>query len=190
MAIANGIDNTKIIIPVGGAVGSADLATIVEYGPDGNIPGVVSHGRIAQDGVSITPSTSTQTVYGWPYPDQVASFITDSTLTFSFQILQTQEDKNLEIYFGVTKNATTGGYHFNPGVETQKRQWFIDTIDKTNNNKTRWYFPAANVTERGEITVNGQGLLQLTVTFTAYNVNVEGEDCSAIFWSGPLEAGS
>lgn len=182
----SGNDNSKAVIPVGGAIASF-LTGELEYGVNGALPeSAVVHGRVSQDGVSISPSATTTTIYGWPYADAVATLITDSTTTFSFTFLQVQEDKNLEVWFGSEKNAETGGYHLNPAVQTLKRSWVIDAYDKTNNVATRWYFPSANVTERGESVINGQGLLQFSLTFTAYATEVEGVSTVGVFWTGPL----
>lgn len=185
MSLPTGNDNSKINIPVSGSVATVPLGTTIAYGADAAIPTAIVHGRVNADGVTINSSSTTTKINGWPESDMVANIVSEGEVTVQFSLLQIQEDANLEFYFNTSVNAETGGYHFNPGEAGEKRQVVIDTIDKVNKVITRYYFPEASVTERGEIKIAGDGLVEFSVTLTAFAKTIEGQTTSMIYWTAP-----
>lgn len=173
------------VVAVTGNLRSFALDTTIVYGANAAVPtGSVDHGFTNEDGVAEGGDRSNTNILTWQNSQVFRTLTTESSKTFQFTLLQTNDD-NLELAFGRGRNATTGGFHVDAGIAYPHKSWFIDAIDTAANKKIRLYLPDAQVTSVGERTINAQGVYSYDITLTAYATEVEGELCNYILWDGP-----
>lgn len=181
---------TEGLVPVTGNLLSFARGTTIAYGANGAVPTEAKdHGFTNEDGVTEAGDRSNSNILTWQNSQIFATVTTESSKTFQFTLLQTNDD-NLELAFGRARNETTGGFHVDAGITYPHRSWFIDAIDPGANKKVRYYLPDAQVTSVGERTINAQGVYQHDITLTAYAVEVEGELCNYVVWDGPATVAS
>lgn len=174
----------EAVFGVTGAIYSFPTDGVIEYGVDGDLPvGAVEHGYANEDGITVTGSRSTTNVFAWQNATLVRTLVTEASVTYVFTLMQTNDD-NEELFYGVSKNSTTGAYHWDPSKTGGKKSFVIDVIDEGADKKIRYYIPSGEVTEVGEISITNSTNIGYNVTITAYKTEVEGEAANTLVWSG------
>jgi len=168
-----------------GSIKSAPFGAAFLYGYNTAKPtGTVDHGLANSDGVSITKSNNTTVIMAWQDDEEVRETSTEAYIDYTFGLLQFVNDDNMELAFGVTKNATTGGWHWDASKRGDWKQFFIEAIDKENNFQILYWLPKGRVQEIADITVNSQGIMTLTLTIRARKIEVEGQDANTVIFKG------
>lgn len=134
------------------------------------LTGFTELGYLGDGGVRETSDRSTTDIRAWQNGDVVRTVVTESSVTFSFEMVETTQ-ATLEAYYGVTATtgAGEGSIAIRPAETGGRFSWVFDLIDGAN--ATRIYVPQGEVTERGEITYENGGAVRYPVTIKAYPVN-------------------
>lgn len=128
-------------------------------------------GMITDNGLTIKVNTASKDVKAYGSLQIQRKIITDSSLTFSIEMLETNA-RTTELYWGLALNSIspgvgTGAFSYTFGTYT--RQLFaavFDVIDGTN--RLRYYSPSVEVSDRGDIKVGNATEIFYPITLTAY----------------------
>lgn len=175
---------------VEGGLFSCPLDATVEYGANAALPTTaVFHGIVSADGAVVSESLSTTDHRGWQGSRVYRKSVDSADVTIALSLIQ-YNDANSELYFGKAKNATTGGYHYDAATLGQERQFFIIAIDTKTNEVIKQYVPQGQVTVRGDRSMVATAAVQLSITLTAYTVEIAGEAAQIVEWKETLNAAS
>lgn len=127
-------------------------------------------GYISSDGVTISADESSNEIMAFGSGTPVRIVNTKSAETFSVTFLETNLAV-LDVYnrraLGTTTANASGDFSVSRGtVPVQRYSFCIDVVDGTN--LLRWYYPLAEVKERGERKIGNGESLQYTITVQAY----------------------
>jgi hypothetical protein len=123
----------------------------------------VDLGYVSADGVEFATDRSTSQIRAWQNADLVREVVTESTVTYSFMLLETTEAV-IEAYFG---NAIVDGkVSLNPSSTGGKKSFVIDVIDGVK--AIRHYVPSGEIlTIEAQAITNGDAL-GYGIVITAY----------------------
>lgn len=169
MALTSG----NVGVAVTGAVLVGALAATAPTGTGGATTGFTDLGYVGEDGVTETRDRSTDDIKAWQNGDTVRTLITDSSLRYNFQLIETTE-ATVEAAYGttVTTGATEGNYVIVPSNTGGRKSWIIDVVDGAE--LKRIYVPQGEVTEVGDtVYANGEAI-GYEVTLSTYPDSVIG----------------
>ena len=127
------------------------------------LTGFTELGYVSADGVEFATDKSTNQIRAWQNADLVREVITETTVTYSFMLLETNEDV-LETYFG---SAVVGGnLAFNPSATGGRKSFVIDIADGAK--AIRHYIPSGEILSIEAQTIANGEALGYGVTVTAY----------------------
>ena len=97
---------------------------------------------------------STNDIKGWQGAATVRTVVTDSGLSYSFRMIETNKE-TVELFYGVTvtQTASDGTYTIVPANTGGRKSFIFDVIDGTN--LKRIYVPQGEVSEVGEVKYAG-----------------------------------
>ena len=160
--------NVRVAV-TGGIYRGATTAT-APTATTSTLTGFTELGYAGTGGIEEAGDRSTTDIRAWQNGDVVRTIVTESSVTFAFEMLETNR-ATLEAYYGTT--ATTGvsegSIAIQPSATGGRFSWVFDVIDGAH--ATRIYVPQGEVTERGAITYRNDGTISYPVTVTAYPVN-------------------
>lgn len=161
--MANTSGNVKVAVT--GAVYVAPLGSTAPTDADTALDGAfLEVGYISEDGITEANDTENEEIKAWQNSDIVRKTITKNETSYSFTMLETNSTA-LSLFYGKTiAPAATG--HTIGGQVTGRVALAIDIIDGTQ--VIRRFVPQAEVTERGEVTLNATDASGYEVTVTAY----------------------
>lgn len=161
-------NSNEVHVAVDGALYSFDLdATPVPVSNVSPLPDTaVDHGYFTDDGVTLTPSSTSTEITAWQKSTILRTLQTQGKIEIEGTLTQ-QNEPNWNLYYGTTRNPD-GSYDWNPTLTGGRRNFVLDAEDEANlNHVHRWWFPLAEVTARGSIEVKTDAL-KLPITITAY----------------------
>lgn len=134
------------------------------------LTGFTELGYVGGGGIEEAGDRSTTDLRAWQNGDVVRTVVTESSLTFSMELWETNQTV-LETYYGTTATTgvTEGSIPIRPADTGGRFSWVIDVIDGAN--ATRIYIAQGEVTERGAITYENGNAIRYPITITAYPVN-------------------
>jgi hypothetical protein len=164
------LTSANVRVAVTGGVYRGATSAAAPTATDSTLTGFTELGYVSEEGITESRSRSTNDIRAWQNGDVVRTVVTDSTVTFSFTLLETTQEV-LEAYYGTTATTAVGeGSIQILGAETGGRfSWVIDIIDGAH--ATRIYVPQGEVSEPGEITYANGDAIRYGFTITAYPVN-------------------
>lgn len=185
------LDSSNVRVAVTGALSVAPVDTpIPADGDDALDAAAADLGYFNEDGVTETRNRTTNTIRGWQNGAILREVVTESSLTYQGVLVETKREV-VELYYGNTVNATTGGIPIVP-ARTGGRKWFnLDIID--GDEFIRTTIPEGEVTEVGDQVYQNGEPVGYEVTITAYVTNkiqdADGNDAAAIkFYSSLVVA--
>jgi hypothetical protein len=141
----------------------------------------VDLGYVSTEGVEFSTDRSTSQIRAWQNADLVREVVTESTVTYSFMLLESNQDV-IETYFGASMVA--GKIELNPSSTGGRKSFVIDIVDGDKN--IRHYVPAGEIMSIESQTIANGEALMYGVTITAYQTNGRSVD----IYYGEFEAGS
>ena len=123
----------------------------------------VDLGYVSTDGVEFSTDKTTSQIRAWQNADLVREVVTESTVTYSFNLLESSQAV-IEAYFG---SAMTGGkISLDPTATGGRKSFVIDIVD--GDKAIRHYVPTAEILSvEAQTIANGEALMY-GVTVTAY----------------------
>lgn len=128
-------------------------------------------GMISENGLTMKVNTSSKDVKAYGSLQIQRKLITDSSLTFSIEFLETNA-RTQELYWGLAFNSLspgvgTGAFSFTFGTYTRQLVAAVfDIIDGTNH--MRYYCPSVEITDRQDVKIGNAQEISWGVTLTAY----------------------
>lgn len=146
--------------------------------------GFLGLGFVSEDGVTETRDRSTDTIKAWQNSATVRTVITDSSLTYSFTLLETNK-ATVELFYGaaVTEAASEGNFVIVPSNTGGRKSFILDVVDGAE--LLRTYIPQGEVTEVGDRVYAGGEPIGYEVTVQAYPDTTIGG--SAKVWATALK---
>lgn len=153
-------------------------------GTGGATTGFTGLGYVSEDGVTESRERSSNDIKGWQNADTVRTVVTDASLTYSFNLIETKKE-TVELYYGaaVTSAATEGNFVVVPANTGGRKSFIIDVVDGAE--LIRTYIPQGEVTEVGERVYASGEPIGYEVTITAYHDATTGG--AAKVWATALK---
>lgn len=120
-------------------------------------------GYVTADGVEFATDKTTNQIRAWQNADLVREVITESTVTYTFSLLETNEDV-IETYFGST--MVDGKIELNPSNTGGRKSFVIDVVD--GDKAIRHYIPTGEILSVEAQTIQNGEAVTYGVTVTAY----------------------
>ena len=139
------------------------------------LTGFTDLGYVSADGVTFTNDKATNQIRAWQNADLVREVVTEGTVTYSFMLLETNQDV-IEAYFGST--MVGGKIELSPTATGGRKSFVIDIVD--GDKAIRHYVPTGEILSVEAQTIQNGEALMYGVTVTAY---VSGGRAADIFHS-------
>lgn len=181
------LDASNALSAITGEVSVGATTATAPTGTGGTLTGFTGLGYLSEDGVAITPEKSTDDLKAWQNAATVRTLTTDSKLTVKFTMIETKKE-TVELYWQttVTQTATEGSFPIDPGASAGTKSFVLDIVDGAE--LIRYYFPAAEVTEREELSNKNGDLIGYGITLTCYPADIDGEQHSGYGWATALKS--
>lgn len=161
--------SSNVRVAVTGAVYVAPTATAAPTAFDSTLNVAFKDlGYVSEDGVTETRDRSTNQIRAWQGADLVREVVTDSSLTYSFTLIETTEEV-VELFYGATADGSDGSVAIVPSATGGRKSYVIDVIDGAD--IIRCYLPSAEITEVGDQVYASGEPIGYEVTVTAYPVS-------------------
>lgn len=174
------IDASNVEVAVTGAVYLAPIDTTLPI--NGSAPlneAFVNVGYIGEDGITETPDADQNEIRAWQNGDVVRTVQTSHAIRYAFTMIETNQ-ASLRAYYG---NADEDGNVKVTGAQLPRQRLVIETLD--DGKLRRRVAHAAQVTERGEVSLTNSEATGYPVTFTCYPSGDDGVTKVDIF--APVE---
>lgn len=125
--------------------------------------GFAEVGYIGEDGITQSIETDSEDIRAWQNGDVVRKVQTSHDLTFSFTMIESNQE-TLRVYYA-DADATTTTTEVKADAPTIE-SWVLEIVD--DDSTIRIVLPSAQVTERGELTYKGDEAVGYEITLTAY----------------------
>lgn len=180
------MNSANVRVGVTGEVLVGPTTAAAPTGTGGTATGFVGLGYVSEDGVTETRSRSSDSIKAWQNAEQVRSVVTDSSLTYTFKLLETNKD-TVELFYGtaVTQAASDGNFVILPSNTGGRQSFILDVVDGAELRRT--YIPQGEVTEVGDLVYASGEAVGYEVTITAYHDATVGG--SAQVWATALKTG-
>lgn len=163
---------SNVRVAVTGAIMLGGPEATTPEGTGTELTGWDDLGYLSEDSFEITPETSSEDLKAWQNGDVVRTVITEAKVTVKFTMIETKKE-TVELYWGseVTQTETEGSWEIRPSAVLDPKPMVIDVIDGAE--LMRYWFAAAQVTEREALTGPNGEIFGYGVTVTCYP-NEEG----------------
>lgn len=159
-------DSSNVDVAVTGAVSYGPTATTAPTDADTPLAaGFRDVGYISADGVVETRDRSTSNIVAWQNSDVVRTVITESSITVSFTMIESNPN-SVELFYGAPVDTADGSVDIVPAATGGRKSIVVDYVDGTK--FVRLYIPQGEVTEVGETTIAGADAVGYEVTITGY----------------------
>lgn len=165
----------NVLVGITGAVYVGATSATAPTSSTSALTGFSDLGYVSNDGVTITPDKSSNAIRAWQNADLVREVVTESTLTYSFMLLETTTD-SIEAYFGST--LVDGKMEVNPSNTGGQKSFVIDIVDGSK--VVRHYIPTGEIMKVEAQTVKNGEAVGFGVTVTAYVADGRAAD---VFYS-------
>lgn len=163
------LTSSNVRVAVTGAVYVAPTATAAPTAADATLNVAFKDlGYVSEDGVTETRDRSTNEIRAWQNADLVREVVTDSSLAYSFTLIETKLE-TIELFYGGTVDDTDGSIGIVPSATGGRHSFVIDVIDGTD--LIRIYLPSAEITEVGDQVYQSGEAIGYEVTVKGYPVS-------------------
>jgi hypothetical protein len=164
------LTSSLVRVAVEGSVYRGATSAAAPTATTSTLTGFTELGYIGEGGVTEAGDRSTTDIRAWQNGDVVRTVVTESSVTFAFEMLETSL-VTLETYYGTTAttDATEGSIEIRPAETGGRYSWVFDIIDGAH--ATRIHVPEGEIIERGSITYENGGAVRYPVTIKAYPVD-------------------
>jgi hypothetical protein len=178
------LDSSNVRVAVSGEVLVGEIGATAPTGTASSTTGYTGLGYVSEDGVTETRERSSDNIKAWQNGDTVRTVVTDSNLTYSFTLLETNA-ATVELFYGteVTTAVSEGNFLVIPSATGGRHAFILDVIDGAE--LLRTYVPQGEVTEVGDVVYSNGEPIGYEVTVTAYPDPTLG--ASAKTWSTALK---
>lgn len=156
-------DATKVLVGADGAVMFADAGATLPTGID-DVPDVAftDLGFVSDAGLKESIGQSTQKIKNWK-GDTVREVQTEHTLTYSFTLIETNDDAESAYYGTDPADGVTA-------LQGTRGSWVFDIFDTGSEGDTmiRVVVPDGQVTARGDVLYKNDSAVEYELTITAY----------------------
>lgn len=158
----------NVRVAVTGVVSVGATSATAPTGTGTSAPtGFTDLGYVGEDGVTESPSKTTNPVKAWQTGATVRRVVTEGEYQISFTLIETSK-ATVELYYGAT--ATTGVSEGSiaviPTNTGGQKSFCIDVVDGSE--KKRIYVATGEVTEVGDIVYRNGEAIGYPITITAY----------------------
>jgi hypothetical protein len=159
--MANTADN--VVVGITGSVSVGATTLTAPTSATSVLTDFTELGYISSEGVTFSPDKSSTDIRAFQNGDLVRSVITESTVTYSFMLLETTQAA-IELYFGSA--MVDGKISYNASNTGGRQSFVIDVVDGAKN--IRHYVPTGEVLSVEAQTISNGEALGFGVTLTAY----------------------
>lgn len=161
--------SSNVRVAVTGAVYVAPTGTAAPTAADSALNvAFIDLGYVSEDGVTETRDRSTNEIRAWQNADLVREVVTDSSLAYTFTLIETKEAA-VELFYGASVDPVDGSVDIVPSATGGRKSFVIDVIDGTE--LIRVYLPSGEVTEVGDQVYQSGEPIGYQVTVKGYPVN-------------------
>lgn len=177
-------NSANVRVAVSGEVLMGLTTATAPTGTGGTTTGFTGLGFVSEDGVTETRDRSTDDIKAWQNAATVRTVITDSSLTYTFTLIETKKE-TVELYYGATVTAAVsdGSFVVVPSNTGGRKSFIIDVVDGTE--LIRTYIPQGEVIEVGDKVYASGEPIGYEVTVAAYPDTTLGG--SAKVWATALK---
>lgn len=179
------LSSANVRVAVTGEISVGATTAAAPTGTSGALTGFTGLGYVGEDGVTESRDRSTDDIKAWQNGDTVRTLVTDGSLKYNFQLLETTKAA-VELAYGstVTQTVTDGSFVIVPTSTGGRKSFVIDVVDGSN--IRRIYIPEGEVTEVGDTVYAGGEAIGYEVTITTYpNSTIGG---NAKVWATSLKS--
>lgn len=153
----------NVVVGITGKVYVGATSATAPTSTTATLTGFTELGYVSADGVEFATDKTTNQIRAWQNADLVREVITESTVTYTFSLLETNQDV-IETYFGAT--MTGGKIELNPSNTGGRKSFVIDIVD--GDKAIRHYVPSGEILSVEAQTVQNGEAVSYGVTVTAY----------------------
>lgn len=146
-----------------GSVAFGPLTASGPTGITGPLPGFIDVGYLSEDGSTEERDRDTESIKAWQRGVNVRTIVTEGTLTYQFQMIETNEG-SIELFYGT--KPVSGSYEIVPTETGGRRQFVFTYLD--GDEVERIWIPEGEATKVGEVERKNDEAKAYEVTVTAY----------------------
>lgn len=160
-------DSSNVRVAVSGEVLMGATSATAPTGTGGTTTGFTGLGFVSEDGITETRDRSVDDIKAWQNAATVRTVVTDSSLTYTFTLIETKKE-TVELFYGttVTEAVSEGNFTIIPADTGGRRSFIVDVVDGTE--LIRVYIPEGEVTEVGDRVFASGEPIGYEVTVAAY----------------------
>lgn len=162
----------NVVVGITGAVYVGATSATAPTSAVSALTGFTDLGYISTDGITVTPDKSSNAIRAWQNADLVREVVTESTLTYQFMLLETNQAA-VELYFGAAVDGS-GKLELSPSNTGGKQSFVFDIVDGSKT--VRHYVPAGEVMKVEAQAIKNGEAMHYGVTVTAYVTNGRAAD--------------
>ncbi|MDP9183847.1 MAG: hypothetical protein M3P04_13865 [Actinomycetota bacterium] len=161
------LTSANVRVAVTGEVLTGATSATAPTGTGGTTTGFTGLGYVGEDGVTEKRERSTDDIKAWQNAATVRTLITDSSLAYTFALLETTK-ATVELAYGttVTQTGVEGNYVIAPSTTGGRKSFIIDIVDGAN--LKRIYIPQGEITEVGDVVCASGEAIGYEVTVQTY----------------------
>ena len=153
----------NVVVGITGKVYVGATTATAPTSSSSTLSGFTELGYVSADGVEFTTDRATNQIRAWQNADLVREVVTEGTVTYSFSLLETNEDV-IEAYFGST--MVDGKIELNPVNTGGRKSFVIDVVDGSK--VIRHYVPVGEILTVEAQTIQNGEAIAYGITITAY----------------------
>ena len=153
----------NVVVGITGKVYVGATTATAPTSSSSTLSGFTELGYVSADGVEFTTDRATNQIRACQNADLVREVVTEGTVTYSFSLLETNEDV-IEAYFGST--MVDGKIELNPVNTGGRKSFVIDVVDGSK--VIRHYVPVGEILTVEAQTIQNGEAIAYGITITAY----------------------
>lgn len=178
------LTSANVRVAVTGEILVGATTAAAPTGTAGTTTGFSGLGYVSEDGVTETRDRSSDSIKAWQNGATVRTVVTESGLTYSFTLIETNK-ATVELFYGttVTQAVDDGSFVIVPASTGGRKSFIIDVID--GDEVLRTYIPSGEVSEVGDVVYAGGEPIGYEVTIATYEDSGIGGNAKT--WSTALK---
>jgi hypothetical protein len=165
----------SVVVGITGKVYVGATSAAAPTSSTDTLTGFTELGYVSADGVEFATDRATNQIRAWQNADLVREVVTEATVTYSFSLLETNQDV-IETYFGET--MVDGKIELVPTSTGGRKSFVIDVVDGAK--VIRHYVPSGEVLSVEAQSIQNGEAVSYGITITAY---ASGDRTVDVFFS-------